>query len=634
VLYNDNPVIFYYLILKYKTNTMQYQTLALLVSVAYANKNLKYIDPSAPCRTKSDKPQPGHVIKPLEPVTLPTQWIWNDIEGVNYLTNLRNQHIPSYCGSCWAHAATSAMSDRIKIDRKAAWPDINIAPQVLISCSGDDGCHGGEAYNAFEWMSKNEITDETCSIYRARGHDNGAECAPMIHCENCMPNEPCFVPDSYKIYNTEEYGKVSGEEAMMQEIYQRGPIACGIAVPDDLETYTSGIYEDKTGNMDIVHDISIVGYGEENGVKYWTVRNSWGTHFGEDGFVRVIRGINNIAIESDCAWATVKDTWTNDVRHQTTKAEKEDPRNFAVQQTNNTVELKTDIFQQKGGCRVEKAFFEDGERPMDVHSWEEVDADTLPDNWDWRDMNGTNFLSWNKNQHIPVYCGSCWAQGSTSALADRFNILKKDLTATPVALNAQAIVNCQAGGSCNGGNPGGVYQFAYKQGIPDSSCEQYVAHNLDKSSCGAIDLCKDCTWPPCPVGETCQDKCWAVDYKHYYVSNYYSLRGASKMKADLYKYGPISCGIEVTDKFEAYTGGIYSEFKLLPMINHEISVVGWGKDASTGEEYWIGRNSWGTYWGEGGFFRMATGRHGLGIENDCTAGIPSYEKKTDEVFIQ
>ena len=181
---------------------MNYSTLVLLAGAAYAKKNLKFVNPDAPCRTKSDKPQLGKVMKPLEPVELPTQWIWNDINGVNYLTNIRNQHIPQYCGSCWAHASTSALSDRIKIARKAQWPDINIAPQVLISCSQDDGCHGGEAYNAFEWMSTNEITDETCSIYRARGHDNGAECAPMIHCENCMPGKPCFVPDNYKVYNT------------------------------------------------------------------------------------------------------------------------------------------------------------------------------------------------------------------------------------------------------------------------------------------------------------------------------------------------------------------------------------------------------------------------------------------------
>ncbi len=105
---------------------------------------------------------------------------------------------------------------------------------------------------------------------------------------------------------------------MMQEIYQRGPIACGIAVPDSLENYTSGIYQDTTGDMDIVHDISVVGYGVENGTKYWVVRNSWGTHWGEQGFFRVIRGVNNIAIESDCAWATPTDTWTNPWWHHTT----------------------------------------------------------------------------------------------------------------------------------------------------------------------------------------------------------------------------------------------------------------------------------------------------------------------------
>jgi len=115
----------------------------------------------------------------------------------------------------------------------------------------------------------------------------------------------------------------------------------------------------------------------------------------------------------------------------------------------------------KGGCRTEKAHFENGEKRPEVHSWEELAVEDVPKAWDWRDVNGKNFVSWNKNQHIPVYCGSCWAQGSTSALADRFNILMKDLAPTPIALNAQAIVNCRAGGSCNGGNPGGVYEFAH-----------------------------------------------------------------------------------------------------------------------------------------------------------------------------
>merc|ERR1711885_6696 len=107
------------------------------------------------------------------------------------------------------------------------------------------------------------------------------------------------------------------------------------------------------------------------------------------------------------------------------------------------------------------------------------------------------------------------------------------------------------------------------------------------------------------------------------------------MKKEIYKRGPIACTIDVTLKFEHYGGGIYTEHLDRIGLNHEISVVGWGLDEQTGQEYWIGRNSWGTYWGEQGFFKMATGRNGLGIENDCTAGIPSFDKKTEtKPFIQ
>jgi len=90
----------------------------------------------------------------------------------------------------------------------------------------------------------------------------------------------------------------------------------------------------------------------------------------------------------------------------------------------------------KGGCRTEKVSFPNGERPLPVMAHEEIAVGDIPKNWDWRNMNGTNYLSWNKNQHIPVYCGSCWAQGTTSSLADRFNIMLKDKNPTPVALDA------------------------------------------------------------------------------------------------------------------------------------------------------------------------------------------------------
>jgi len=155
------------------------------------------VSKDAPCRVKPDVLPPLLVKKPLTHVTdLPEQWLWNDVNGANLVTTIRNQHIPQYCGSCWAQAAASSLSDRIKIARAGAWPEINIAPQVLISCEmEDDGCHGGYALNAYAWMATNEITDETCSIYRARGHDNGQVCSAMNVCRNCSPGEACFVPD-------------------------------------------------------------------------------------------------------------------------------------------------------------------------------------------------------------------------------------------------------------------------------------------------------------------------------------------------------------------------------------------------------------------------------------------------------
>jgi len=122
------------------------------------------------------------------------------------------------------------------------------------------------------------------------------------------------------------------------------------------------------------------------------------------------------------------------------------------------------------------------------------------------------------------------------------------------------------------------------------------------------------------------DKCKAVDYKKYYASDYYSFSGADKMKAELFKYGPIGCGIQATDNFDLYSGGIYSEKIDWPMINHEISVIGYGYDEETKQEYWIGRNSWGTYWGEWGFFRMLMHKDNLAIETDCIAAIPSFTK--------
>ncbi|RLO05453.1 hypothetical protein DYB28_007430 [Aphanomyces astaci] len=116
------------------------------------------------------------------------------------------------------------------------------------------------------------------------------------------PETPvCFPVSSMVRYRAKKYWRLAGEHAMMKEL-QHGPITCGMACTNEFVfNYTAGIFRDTTNFTELDHDVEIVGYGEdEHGVKYWRARNSWGTYWGESGFFKIVRGENNLVIESDC----------------------------------------------------------------------------------------------------------------------------------------------------------------------------------------------------------------------------------------------------------------------------------------------------------------------------------------------
>eukprot|EP00607_Mallomonas_marina_P007777 CAMPEP_0182417606 /NCGR_PEP_ID=MMETSP1167-20130531/2065_1 /TAXON_ID=2988 /ORGANISM="Mallomonas Sp, Strain CCMP3275" /LENGTH=294 /DNA_ID=CAMNT_0024591287 /DNA_START=41 /DNA_END=925 /DNA_ORIENTATION=- len=222
-----------------------------------------------------------------------------DYRKLGLLTEDLNQHIPIYCGSCWAHSALSSIADRIKIATKGMQRDIIPSIQVLINCGDAGTCNGGDSNAANAWIYKNGLPDTTCQQYQAKN----MECTPMNTCMTCDPIHGCSAITDYPTVRVVEYGSVQGEVNIMMELYERGPISVYLNA-ECLLSYKGGIsLYDECDNTITNHAVQLNGWGIENGTDYWILRNSWGTYWGERGFFRLTKGDDSNYNPGEGYWA-------------------------------------------------------------------------------------------------------------------------------------------------------------------------------------------------------------------------------------------------------------------------------------------------------------------------------------------
>jgi cathepsin B len=231
--------------------------------------------------------------------------------------SLRTIRDQSSCGSCWAFGAVEAMSDRICIASKGQL-QVSISAADLLSCckSCGFGCDGGDPLAAWKyWVSDGIVTGSNftahagCKPYPfppCEHHSNKTHYQPCKHdlfptpkcekkCQNSY-NEKTY--DEDKFFGRKAFAVEDDVESIQKELFTNGPLEVAFEVYDDFLHYSGGIYIHTGGHLGGGHAVKLVGWGEDNGIPYWTVANSWNSDWGEDGFFRILRGKDECGIES------------------------------------------------------------------------------------------------------------------------------------------------------------------------------------------------------------------------------------------------------------------------------------------------------------------------------------------------
>lgn len=199
------------------------------------------------------------------------------------VTAVKNQ---GQCGSCWAFSTTGSIEGAHQI---ATGDLVSLSEQELVDCAGsagNQGCNGGLMDDGFEWVIKNGVCSESDYPYSAK--------KGTCQMKNC--NSAASIT-GYK-------DVPQGDEDALLSAANIGPVSVAIeADQSSFQFYSGGVMSGLCGKK-LDHGVLLVGYGTENGQDYWKVKNSWGASWGEEGYIRMIRGQDQCGIADSASYPT------------------------------------------------------------------------------------------------------------------------------------------------------------------------------------------------------------------------------------------------------------------------------------------------------------------------------------------